>query len=148
MSIFSALAPDAVDERTLATIADLAAGDARLAIALLRRAAKEAEAEGQDYLSPGLVAAVSDSATAEVHERNIALLSTHQRLLYEIIAKAGTVGAKELRLTYEAEASRPESPATRRRYLDSLERYGLIKQRGSTRGTRYCIADSALRITQ
>ncbi|MGQ4556007.1 hypothetical protein [Halobellus sp. GM3] len=142
------LAPDAVDEETLATIADLAAGDARLAIALLRQAAEEAETEGQDHLSPGLVASVSDSATTEVHERNVALLSTHQRLLYEIIAEAGVIGAKELRLAYESEASSPKSPATRRRYLDSLERYGLIEQRGSTRDTTYCAAESTSRIPQ
>jgi Cdc6-like AAA superfamily ATPase len=50
----------------------------------------------KDRLSPGLVEAVSDSATTEVHDRNVELLSTHQRLLYEIISEASEIKASEL----------------------------------------------------
>jgi orc1/cdc6 family replication initiation protein len=131
------LTPGAVDEGTLGEIADLAAGDARLAIALLRRAAERAETEGRESLSPGLVEAVSDSATTEVHDRNVELLSTHQRLLYEVVSEAGEIAASDLHRRYEEQASSPKSRSTRRRYLDSLERYGLIEQQGSTRDSRY-----------
>lgn len=131
------LTPDAVDERTLGRIADLAAGDARLAIALLRRAAERAETGGLDILSPGLVEAVSDSATTEIHDRNVELLSTHQRLLYEIISGSGRISAAELHSRYEEQASSPKARSTRRRYLSSLERYGLIEQHGATRDSSY-----------
>ncbi|MFD1599352.1 Cdc6/Cdc18 family protein [Halobellus rarus] len=131
------LAAGVLDEGTCGTIADLAAGDARMGIALLRRAAERAEEEGLDHLSPGLIEAVSDSATTEVHDRNVELLSTHQRLLYEIISEAGEIGSSELHREYEEQSSSPKSRSTRRRYLDSLERYGLIEQRGSTRDSRY-----------
>ena len=131
------LAAGVLDEGTCGTIADLAAGDARMAIALLRWAAERAEEEGLDHLSPGLVEAVSDSATTEVHDRNVELLSTHQRLLYEIVSEAGEIGASELHREYEEQALSPKSRSTRRRYLDSLERYGLIEQEGSTRDSRY-----------
>jgi Cdc6-like AAA superfamily ATPase len=115
----------------------LAAGDARLAIALLRRAAERAETEGRERFSPGLVEAVSDSATTEVHDRNVELLSTHQRLLYEVVSEAGEIAASDLHREYEEQASSPKSRSTRRRYLDSLERYGLIEQEGSTRDSSY-----------
>jgi Cdc6-like AAA superfamily ATPase len=131
------LTQDAVDEGTLGVIADLAAGDARLAIALLRRAAERAETEGLDSLSPGLVEAVSDSATTEVHDRNVALLSTQQRLLYEIISESGRISAAELHSRYEERSSSPKARSTRRRYLSSLERYGLIEQHGATRDSSY-----------
>jgi hypothetical protein len=108
-----------------------------LAIALLRRAAKRAETEGRKSLSSGFADAVSDSATTEVHDRNVELLSTHQRLLYQIIPDASETEASELHHEYELQASSPKSRPTRRRYLDSLERYGLIEQEGSTRDSSY-----------
>lgn len=135
------LAPGVIDEGTFGRIADLAAGDARLAIALLRRAAERAQKNGLDVLSPGLIDAVSDSATSEVHERNVELLSTDQRLLYEIVVEAGEIDGSDLHARYEARASSPKSRSTRRRYLDSLERYGLITQNGTTRDSTYAPVD-------
>lgn len=131
------LAPDAVDEGTLGAIANIAAGDARLAITILRRAAERAETEGREILSPGLVEAVSDPAMTEVHDRNMELFSTHQRLLYEIISGSDQISAAELHSRYGEQASSPKARSTRRRYLGSLERYGLIEQHGATRDSSY-----------
>ena len=131
------LAPGVIDIGTFERIADVAAGDARLAIALLRQAAERAQDEGFDALSPGLIEAVSDSATTAIHERNVELLSTHQRLLYEIILEADQIDGSELHSRYEDRTSAAKSRSTRRRYLDSLERYGLITRDGATRDTTY-----------
>jgi len=121
---------------TIDRIADLAAGDARFAITLLRRAAQRAEYEGVS-LSPELVEDAVDDAEAEVHQRKVELLSTHQRLLYEIIKEYEEIGASELHAEYEERAQNPKSSSTRYRYLRSLEYYELIEKAGATRGSEY-----------
>jgi len=127
----------AADDATIFRIADLAAGDARLGIAYLRRAAERAEREGRSALSPGLVEDIVDDAETEVHKRNIERLSTHQRILFDIICESKEVSASELHDVYEERAQRPKSKPTRRRYLQSLQRYDLVKQNGATRGAYY-----------
>ncbi|SFR34094.1 Cdc6/Cdc18 family protein [Halogeometricum limi] len=135
------LHPGAADRETLERIADLAAGDARLAITLLRRAAERAEIRSLDTLNPDLVEDVADSASIEVHERNKERLSTHQRLLYSIISESGEIAASDLHDEYEHKAQSPKSRPTRRRYLASLEQYDLIEQLGATRGSRYRVTE-------
>lgn len=128
-----------VDAAALDRIADLAAGDARLAIAVLRRAAREARSAGRDAIDAALVETVRDRAQADVHERQVATLSTHQRLLYDVIVEAGDDGISAARLheIYEQRAQSPKSKRTRRTYLTGLERYGLITATGEGRGTQY-----------
>ncbi|WP_042663246.1 Cdc6/Cdc18 family protein [Haloferax sp. ATB1] len=135
------LVPGAVDEATIKHIADRAAGDARLAITKLRRAAQLADLQELDALSPGLVDDVADGAAGEVHERNVERLSTHKRLLYDIVKRYGEVSSTDLHAAYEEHISAPKSKATRRRYLGALERYRLIEQEGATRGTRYRLVE-------
>ena len=124
----------------MARIADLAAGDAQFRIALLRRVAERADIEGRESLSPELVEEITDDAETEVYERNIQWLSTHQRILLNIVREAGEIAAGKLHEKYEEWAQNPKSKPTRWRYLQSLEQYGLVEQIGRTRGTcyRYC----------
>jgi len=135
--VTAGLIPGAADHSTIERIAELAAGDARLAIAYLRRAAERAHHEGLDSLSPGLVEDVVDDAETDVHERNVQRLSTHQRILFEIVREEGKIAAGDLHAEYERRAQEQKSEATRRRYLQSLERYDLVEQIGATRGTYY-----------
>ncbi|RDZ39401.1 cell division control protein 6 [Haloferax sp. Atlit-10N] len=133
------LDPGAVDEATIKHIADRAAGDARLAITKLRRAAQLADIRELDALSPGLIDEVSEDAEVEVHERNVERLSTHKRLLFDIIREGGADGvtSKQLHDRYESRIGNSKSKPTRRRYLGALERYRLIEKEGATKGTRY-----------
>ncbi|WP_135806795.1 Cdc6/Cdc18 family protein [Halorussus marinus] len=135
--VVAGLQHGAADHSTISRIAELAAGDARLAIAFLRRAAERAQREGLDTLSPGLVEDVVDDAETDVQERNIQRLSTHQQILHDIVRENGEIAAGDLREEYEKRAQNPKSETTRRRYLQSLERYDLIEQIGATRGTYY-----------
>ncbi|MFD1634644.1 Cdc6/Cdc18 family protein [Haloplanus ruber] len=134
--IDAGLVAGATDGATIDRIADLAAGDARFAITLLRRAAQRAEYEGVS-LSPELVEDAVNDAEAEVHQRKVELLSTHQRLLYQIIREYGEIGASKLHAEYEERAQNPKSSSTRYRYLRSLEYYELIEKIGATRGSEY-----------
>lgn len=123
--------------QTAERIADSAAGSARSAIAILRQAALQAEGQGESALSPGLVEAVVDDAEVDVHERNIERLSTHHRLLFEIIREYGEIGSSDLHDLYEQRAQTPKSNATRRRHLHALEQYNLIASDGATSGKVY-----------
>lgn len=136
-----------VTGEALDAIADVTAGNARLAITHLRRAAKTVRETDRDRLTPAVVAAVADDARTAVHDRHVRSLGTHQRALYHIVreAAAGGIGAGALHDEYEKRVQNPRGRSMRRRYLDSLERYGLITQSGRGRGTTYRIVPEGSR---
>ena len=118
-------------------IADMAAGDARAGIALLRRAAVHVEENDTRELTSAIVDAISEDARRDVLKGRILALGTHQRLLWQIIDEAGELDAGTLHARYEARANSPKSKSSRRRYLEHLEHYELIESAGSTRDRRY-----------
>lgn len=127
----------AAPQGVLEYIAELAAGDARFAIALLRRAARRAAEDDREQLTGDLVDAVTDEARAAVETRHVENLSTHQRHLFEIVREHRRIDAGDLHDLYEARVDAPKSRRTRRRYLQNLERYGLIEKEGEKRSTTY-----------
>jgi len=118
-------------------IADLAAGDARHAIALLRQAALHVEQHDMHRLTEPVVDAIADDATTEIRDQNTRSLGSHHRLLLRIIRDAGEIDGGTLHARYEDRAQSPKSRSTRRRYLRSLVRANLIERDGSTQDTRY-----------
>jgi Cdc6-like AAA superfamily ATPase len=124
-------------------IADEAAGNARVAIALLRRAAKHVEETGTSQLTPAVVDAVVEDARGDVRDKHLRPLGTHHRALYSIVEEAGADGiaAGELHDRYETRVREPKSKRMRRQYLQSLQRYELIASEGSGRWTTYTILD-------
>lgn len=133
-----------VDPTAIDHIADLAAGDARHAITLLRQAASrvDQDAAAAERITTSLVDDVVSEARAAVHRRYVERLSTHKRVLYEIIADAGELSAGDLHQRYKEQLPEGKSQSMRRRYLDRLEDYGLIEQDGEGRGTVYRVTDS------
>ncbi|WP_207212775.1 Cdc6/Cdc18 family protein, partial [Halogeometricum borinquense] len=125
------ITPDAVD-----AIADQAAGDARLAITLLRRSARQESKQG-GQITVETVNSVSPSAHEEIRKSNVRELSTDQRLLYEIINEEEEIRAGDLHERYEARATDPKDRSTRRAYLRSMTTYDLISKQGNGRGTVY-----------
>mgnify|MGYP006273573275 CR=1 FL=1 len=135
--IDAALSKGVVDEEAVETIADIAAGDARHAITLLRRAVRDAVEHDDEKLTVDNVQPVREEAREEIHERHVDTLGTHQRHLYEIVKDAGEIRASELHRRYEQRVADPRVKSTRRKYLQSLEHYELIESTGSTRDRRY-----------
>lgn len=133
------LDPSRVTDDALDAIADGAAGNARLAITHLRRGARAVHDNERDELTPGVVEAVAEDARAAVHDLHVRSLGTHQRALYQIVRDAGSAGirAGDLHDQYEHRVQNPRGRSMRRRYLDSLERYGLLTQSGKGRATTY-----------
>lgn len=109
-----------VDEAAVYSIADLSAGDAQKGIALLRQAADRVGSRELERLTADVVEAVVEDAEAEIRERRVRSLGTHQRLLYQSIDEAGEIDAGTLHERYETRSSSPKSRSSRRRYLASL----------------------------
>lgn len=131
------LAPGSISKETIMHIADLAAGDARYAITLLRRAAKHVTEQDGDTITVDVVERVTSEAEQDIRGSRVRNLSTHKRLLYDIIKAAGDIGASDLHAMYEARANDPKSKSARRRYLSSLADYDLITSSGNGRGKKY-----------
>jgi len=129
---------DRVTDAALTHIVDTAAGDAREAIGLLRRAAQQATETGRD-ITPELVEECAKAARRELRNRQVRSLGTHQRALYDVVCAAGSDGirADNVRTQYEQRVQDPKPDRTRTRYLDSLERYDLISSEGAGRGKMY-----------
>ena len=135
--INAGLASGVVNAEAVDYIADVAAGDARHAITLLRRAVRAGVKTGVETLTVEYVQPVREDAREEIHERHVDTLGTHQRHLYEIIRDAEEIGASDLHARYEGRVPEPRVKSTRRKYLQSLERYELITSSGQGRGKRY-----------
>jgi Cdc6-like AAA superfamily ATPase len=128
---------DIIEDGVLDYIADLAAGDARAGIALLRNTIEQASANDETIVTADVVDEVIDEAYADMYAHRIQELGTDMRLLYEIIQKAGEIDAVTLHSRYETQADNPVGQSTRRKYLNRLADYNLIDTKGSGKGKRY-----------
>lgn len=119
-------------------IADLAAGDARAAIAILRSAVESIRAgEADAPVSVDLIDASQEDAREDIRRRKIRELDTEKRLLYDIVLENPEISAGDLREKYERRSVNHVADSTRRRYLSRLEEYDLIEGVGRGRGKRY-----------
>ncbi len=137
----SGLREDAINTRQLRTIADEAAGDARVAIGTLRAAAREARQCGDDRITDAIVSEAAPEAKSEIRRKNVEKLNRDQQVLYEIISDRGEVRPGDL---YEAYCDRAEEPKTRRmvrNYLQKMCHYNLVSATGENRGRWYEPAD-------
>lgn len=131
------LAPGVISQEELELIADLAAGDARVAIGILRSAAHIAEREGHDEITTEVIKAAVPEARDEVDERTIQKLNEHQRILYEIIQDREEIDPKPLYETYRERIDDPVTDRTIRKYLTKMDQYDLIDAVGEGRGRVY-----------
>ena len=134
------LAPDSISRTELEFISDLAAGDARVGISILRSAANYATREGYDRITEAVIEQAVPGAKEEIRQQNLEKLNGHQLLLYEIIEERGEIGPGELYEKYEAEADDPMTQRTIRNYLSKMEHYRLINSSGRSRSKVYELA--------
>jgi Cdc6-like AAA superfamily ATPase len=131
------LSKNTVDAVQLEMIAESASGDARVAIGILRVAARRAQSEGRSHLTDDLILSAVSEAKSEVQQKTLEKLTTDQKLLYEIIAEHGELAPGELYQQYREQASNPRSDRMVRNYLAKLCHYNLIEALGENRGRRY-----------
>jgi cell division control protein 6 len=133
--------PGTVDRERLETIADAAAGDARVAIRVLRAAAREAEAAGAEALSDDHVRAAIPAARDAIKQRTVDALTPHQETLFELVDEAGEIAPGELYERYADAVAEPKSRRTVRKYLSKMDQYNLVDARGEKRGRTYAVVD-------
>jgi len=131
------LEPAVISESELETIAVNAAGDARVAIGILRRAAREARDGGADRITDELIRKVVPEAKSEIEQKTIDRLKPHQEILYRIISQHDEIKPQPLYDAYRDRADDPNSQRMVRNYLSKLEHYNLIVAEGNTKARRY-----------
>lgn len=118
-------------------IAEAANGDARVAIAALRIAARRADGDGADRISHDIVEQTLPEARQELHRRRTDRLQPHHQDIFRVVQDHGRIATRDLFEEYRNRVEEPKSNRTIRKYLKQLERDGLITAEGSTRDRRY-----------
>ncbi|WP_440767491.1 Cdc6/Cdc18 family protein [Natronorubrum sp. DTA7] len=134
----AALRPDAVSASALASIAGHAHGDARLAIAILRNAVREA---GEDLRDEHIIAAVEEAQT-QLRQETLEKLSEVQRILFHKLTAHGEQSLSELYDRYCAHGTvdEPVVKRTVRKHLAKMADYDLVVRHGKKRGRTYASA--------
>jgi len=131
------LKEDAISNSQLENIADAAAGDARVAIGILRNAAQKASQADIDVVSDEVLREAIPAAKAEIQKTNLEKLTQEQQRIYEIIDSCEEIAPSELYSEYRQMVEDPKTNRTVRNYLRKMERYNLIESVGENRGRTY-----------
>ncbi len=129
--------PGSISRAGLETIADAAAGDARVAIRILWSAARLAESNGRSRIDDDLLTAAIPEGREAVRQRAVETLTRHQRALYELVDDAGEIAPGTLYERYTDRVDEPKSKRTVRKYLGKLDQYNLVQAVGEKRGRSY-----------
>ncbi|WP_227376754.1 Cdc6/Cdc18 family protein [Haladaptatus halobius] len=131
------LAENAIGNEQLALIADAAAGDARIAIGILRNAARRAVQAGREAITTDIVHEAVPDGRHEVRQKTIEQLNPHQRVLYEILEANGELDPSDLYAAYRERVDEPKTNRTVRNHLAKMEHYRLVVAEGKNRARTY-----------
>ncbi len=126
-----ALAPGSISLKDIVKIAENSNGDARAAIAALRKAAEKAEAEGRESITSGMLPEPSGDKRREPN------LNEQQDMILEILRKEGTMPSGVLQEKLNRASAEPIAERTFRKYMESLARRGLVRAKGEGRWRTY-----------
>jgi Cdc6-like AAA superfamily ATPase len=129
----------AITNSRLERVADAAAGDARIAISILRDAARRARQSKADTITDDILTEAIPTGHQEVRQADLDSLKPVQRTLYDIIHSHGELPAQQLYTEYEDRTDSETRVGRRqlRRHLNKLADYSLIRINGATRNRRY-----------
>ncbi|MDR5672022.1 orc1/cdc6 family replication initiation protein [Halalkaliarchaeum sp. AArc-GB] len=131
------LDPGVISDGQLSQITSKAAGDARIAIGVLRNAAQRAHENNLDIISDDVIRNVVPETKSEIQQKTIDRLTTHQQALFDIITEHGTIEPQPLYDEYENRVTDPKTKRTLRNHLSKLEHYNLIEAEGNTKARVY-----------
>jgi len=137
------LNPDVITDDQLYRIADAAAGDARLAIGILRTTASTADRENCKRITDDILLDAAEDARAQIKQKSLDSLTPHQRVVYEIVCDHGPLGPSEIHDRYTGEVGDPRTKRTIRTYLSKMAQYNLLEAEGTSRDREYSLVDSA-----
>jgi orc1/cdc6 family replication initiation protein len=135
---------DVITDDQLYRIADAAAGDARLAIGILRTAASTADRENHERITNDILLDAAEDARAQIKQKSLDSLTPHQRVVYDIVREHGPVGPSEIHDRYTEEVDDPRTKRTIRTYLSKMTQYNLLEAEGTSRDREYSLVDSAV----
>jgi orc1/cdc6 family replication initiation protein len=134
---------DVIIDDQLYRIADAAAGDARLAIGILRTAASKADRENRERITDDILLDAAEDARAQIKQKSLDSLTPHQRVVYDIVRDHGPIGPSEIHERYSEDVDDPRTKRTIRTYLSKMEQYKLLEAEGTSRDREYSLVDSA-----
>jgi len=143
------LVSQAIRRTEIETISDLAAGDARLGIEILRVAAQDAEQDGSRRITTDNIRNSESYARQEIKRRNLDSLRPIQRTLFTVVHELSVDGEEDvvrpdsLYREYRARASDPKTDRTVRRHLRKLAHYNLVEISGTSKDRVYSISENA-----
>ena len=137
------LEDNVISDDQLYKIADAAAGDARLAIGILRTAASIADRANREEITDASLLDAAEDARVQIKRKSIDSLTPHQRTVYEIVKQDGPLEPSEIFERYEQEVDSPRTKRTVRNYLSKMEQYNILEATGTTRSRSYRLTDSA-----
>jgi orc1/cdc6 family replication initiation protein len=135
------LVPEAVTTEQLRWIADAAAGDARVALSILRSAARRADHQSPTAITDEHIEDAIPAAREEVRAKNLDALRHEQRIIYEILREHEELAPRELYLQYEERVEEPRTKRTVRSWLRKLAKYNLVEGTGSGPNRTYRVRD-------
>ena len=132
-----------ITDEQLYQIADAAAGDARLAIGMLRSAASTADRENHEAVTNDILLDAAEDARAQIKQKSLDSLTPHQRVVYDIVRDHGPLGPSEIHDRYTEAVDDPRTKRTVRTYLSKMAQYNLLEAEGTSRDREYSLVDSA-----
>ncbi|ELZ36940.1 AAA family ATPase [Halorubrum terrestre] len=132
-----------ITDKQLYQIADAAAGDARLAIGMLRSAASTADRENYEDITNDILIDAAEDARAQIKQKSLDSLTPHQRVVYDIVRDHGPLGPSEIHHRYTEAVDDPRTKRTVRTYLSKMAQYNLLEAEGTSRDREYSLVDSA-----
>ncbi|MFB6115544.1 MAG: Cdc6/Cdc18 family protein [Candidatus Nanohalobium sp.] len=127
----------AIDSSRIKKIALSSEGDARIAIGVLRSAARMAEEQESREINREMIQEAVPEAKDNNRKKNEEKLNEHQEKLYEIINEEGEIQPGDLYEKYRGETEDPKSDRMLRKYLQKMDHYNLINSEGEGRWRKY-----------
>lgn len=131
------LSGEVIGKSELREIADYATGDARVAIGILKKAARTAQQRSASRIHSEIIGDVVSEAKLEIEQQTVNQLTPHQKTLYDIIHEEGEIDPPVLYEKYRKQVDDPKTQRTVRNYLAKLEHYNLIAADGNTKARTY-----------
>jgi len=135
---------DVITDDELYHIADAAAGDARLAIGILRIAASTADREDRETITDEMLRDAADDARTEIRQTSLDSLTPHQQAVYDIVHEHGPIGPSKIHEHYSEAVDDPRTKRTVRTYLSKMVQYNLLIAEGTSRDRQYSLATESV----
>jgi len=133
-----AFLPGAAPERALKLAARLSAGDARIALETVRRAALMAEDDEREALNIDDVKKAFTGGTKNLRKTEaLKRLNEHEKTIYLLLEEKKELSTKDLWDEYNKRVKDPASQRSYRNYCNHLVRLGLVEASGKLTGRKY-----------